>query len=178
MAGHPGLDGAPIVITGAGSGIGRATALRLADEGAHVAILDRNAEAGTSVAETITSKGGSAHAFAVDITDEGAVEAALSHFEATEGAVVGLVNNAGWDVARSFLETDLALWRKVIEINLVGPLIVTKAVLSRMQPRGRGRIVSIASDAARVGSSIDRQAVRTMRNSLRNSRQESRTDTQ
>ncbi len=153
MAGLRGLDGAPIVITGAASGIGRATALRLSDEGAKVCILDLDLEAGSNVAKEIEAAGSSARAFAVDITDEAGVESALSEFEAAAGPVAGLINNAGWDVARPFLETDLTLWRKIIEINLVGPLIVTKAVLSRMQEHGRGRIVSIASDAGRVGSS-------------------------
>ena len=153
MAGLRGLDGAPIVITGAASGIGRATALRLSDEGAKVCILDLDGEAGSNVAKEIEAAGSSARAFAVDITDEAGVESALSEFEAAAGPVAGLINNAGWDMARPFLETDLTLWRKIIEINLVGPLIVTKAVLSRMQEHGRGRIVSIASDAGRVGSS-------------------------
>ncbi len=153
MGGLRGLDGAPIVITGAASGIGRATALRLSDEGAKVCILDLDLEAGSNVAKEIEAAGSSARAFAVDITDEAGVESALSEFEAAAGPVAGLINNAGWDVARPFLETDLTLWRKIIEINLVGPLIVTKAVLSRMQEHGRGRIVSIASDAGRVGSS-------------------------
>ncbi len=153
MAGLRGLDGAPIVITGAASGIGRATALRLSDEGAKVCILDLDLEAGSNVAKEIEAAGSSARAFAVDITDEAGVESALSEFEAAAGPVAGLINNAGWDMARPFLETDLTLWRKIIEINLVGPLIVTKAVLSRMQEHGRGRIVSIASDAGRVGSS-------------------------
>jgi 2-hydroxycyclohexanecarboxyl-CoA dehydrogenase len=67
--------------------------------------------------------------------------------------VDGLVNNAGWDHAADFLETDPELWRRIIEINLMGPLHVTRAVLSRMAERGAGRVVSIASDAGRVGSS-------------------------
>jgi 2-hydroxycyclohexanecarboxyl-CoA dehydrogenase len=153
MAGLRGLTGSTIIVTGAASGIGRATAIRLAEEGAKVAIFDLDAEGGVHAAEEIEQQGGQARSFAVDITHQGSVEAAVDTVEVEIGATLGLVNNAGWDVARSFLETDMELWRKVIEINLIGPLIVTKAVLSRMQERGRGRVVSIASDAGRVGSS-------------------------
>ena len=153
MAGLRGLKGSTIIVTGAASGIGRATAIRLAEEGAKVALFDLDAEGGGQAAKEIEHQGGRARSFAVDITHQSSVEAAVDTVEREIGAILGLVNNAGWDVARSFLETDMELWRKVIEINLVGPLIVTKAVLSRMHERGRGRVVSIASDAGRVGSS-------------------------
>ena len=153
MAGLRGLKGSTIIVTGAASGIGRATATRLAEEGAIVAIFDLDSDGGSQAAQEIEKQAGQARAFAVDITQQNSVEAAVETVEREIGAIDGLVNNAGWDVARNFLETDLALWRKVIEINLVGPLIVSKAVLSRMQERGRGRVVSIASDAGRVGSS-------------------------
>ena len=153
MAGLRGLNGSTIIVTGAASGIGRATATRLAEEGAIVAIFDLDSDGGSQAAQEIEKQAGQARAFAVDITQQNSVEAAVETVEREIGAIDGLVNNAGWDVARNFLETDLALWRKVIEINLVGPLIVTRAVLSRMQERGRGRVVSIASDAGRVGSS-------------------------
>jgi 2-hydroxycyclohexanecarboxyl-CoA dehydrogenase len=153
MPGLRGLEGSIIVITGAASGIGRATALRLGEEGATVAIFDLDGEGAARTVSEIEAAGGSARAFELDITDAAAVEAAIAQVEDETGAIVGLVNNAGWDVAKSFLETDLDLWRKVIEINLVGPLIVTKAVLTRMSERSRGRVVSIASDAGRVGSS-------------------------
>jgi 2-hydroxycyclohexanecarboxyl-CoA dehydrogenase len=153
MGGLAGLAGSVIVITGAASGIGRATALRLGAEGATVVILDLNGEGAARAAQEIEDEGGRARSFALDITDAAAVDEAIRLIEAETGEIDGLVNNAGWDVARPFLETDLELWRKVIEINLIGPLIVTKAVLSRMSERGRGRVVSIASDAGRVGSS-------------------------
>jgi len=95
----------------------------------------------------------SSSAWAVDITDAAAVEQAVADFEAEAGPIRGLVNNAGWDVARSFLDSDPDFWEKLIAINLMGPLHVTKAVLSRMNAHGRGRVVSVASDAGRVGSS-------------------------
>jgi len=153
MPGLRGLQGSTIVVTGAASGIGCATALRLAEEGVQLAIFDRDEAGGRRTVQSIEDRSGHARSFAVDITQQAAVEAAIADVENEIGPIDGLVNNAGWDLARDFLDTDLELWRKVIEINLVGPLIVTRSVLSRMKARGRGRVVSIASDAGRVGSS-------------------------
>jgi 2-hydroxycyclohexanecarboxyl-CoA dehydrogenase len=148
-----GLTGKPVLITGAASGIGRATAERLCTEGAIVSILDRDGDGAARAAAEIRAEGGRAFAHAVDITDGPAVEAAVEACEREAGPIEALVNNAGWDAAANFLETEADLWRKLIDINLMGPLHVTKAVLARMQQRGAGRIVSIASDAGRVGSS-------------------------
>lgn len=142
-----------ILITGAASGIGRATARGLGLEGAAVAIFDLNEVAAKETAEGIRDAGTRAVAMCVDITDGEAVERAVAEVENELGPLDGLVNNAGWDKAAPFLETDIELWRKIIDINLYGPLNVTKAVLSRMAARSKGRIVSIASDAGRVGSS-------------------------
>jgi len=153
MAGLPGLRGQAIVVTGGGSGIGRAICERLGDEGAQLGILDLDPAGGEETAARITDAGGQALAFAVDITDRAAVEAALERFAAHAGAISGLVNCAGWDKAEPFLDNDPELWRRVIAINLEGPLQVSQAVLRRMVERGRGRVVSIASDAGRVGSS-------------------------
>ncbi|MAE97316.1 MAG: 2-hydroxycyclohexanecarboxyl-CoA dehydrogenase [Deltaproteobacteria bacterium] len=147
-----GLEGGRVLLTGGAQGIGRATALRLAEEGMHVAILDRDGEGAQDTAARIHAAGGSAEARVVDISQGSQVEAAVaSVWEA--GPIDGLVNNAGWDRAAPFLETDAELWRQVIEINLYGPLHVSHAVLRRMAERGRGRVVSITSDAGRVGSS-------------------------
>lgn len=142
----------PVVLTGGGSGIGRAIALRLAEEGARVGILDLDAEGGAATETAVREGGGRAHAYRVDISDYDAVESAVAAFTAAEGAIRGLVNCAGWDVAADFLDTQPDFWRKVIDINLVGPLNVTKVVLTRMVSAGSGRVVSIASDAGRVGS--------------------------
>jgi 2-hydroxycyclohexanecarboxyl-CoA dehydrogenase len=147
------LRGRNVLLTGGASGIGRAVALRLGAEGCRVGILDLDGAGARTTAEAIAAEGGRADAFEADITDPGVVQAAVAAFENAAGSVTGLVNNAGWDRAADFLETDEALWRKVVEINLFGPLHVTRAVLSRMVERGEGRIVSVASDAGRVGSS-------------------------
>ncbi len=148
-----GLRGQRVLVTGGGSGIGRAIVGRLAAEGVGIALLDRDAEAAKRTAAELSAEGGEAFAYPVDIVDGEAVEAAIADFEDRAGPLDGLVNNAGWDRAAPFLETDPGLWKQVIDVNLVGPLNVTHAVLRRMSARQRGRVVSIASDAGRVGSS-------------------------
>lgn len=153
MPGFRGLQQRRVLLTGGASGIGHATALRLGAEGCRVAILDLDEAGAAATASEIERAGGRADAFGVDITDADAVTRSVVRFEAEAGPIDGLVNNAGWDHAASFLETDSALWRKIVEINLFGPLNVTRAVLPGMVERGAGRIVSIASDAGRVGSS-------------------------
>ncbi|MCP4007267.1 MAG: SDR family oxidoreductase [bacterium] len=153
MPGFRGLTGRRVLITGAASGIGRATAQRLAEEGAVVGILDLDGEGAEATAETLRSSGSSARAFEVDIVDRKAVEVALEAFQSEFGPVDALINNAGWDLACDFVDSEPDFWRKVIDINLYGPLNLTKAVLPGMIERGAGRIVSLASDAGRVGSS-------------------------
>lgn len=153
MAGLRGLDQMPIVLTGGASGIGRATALRLAEEGARVGILDRDAEGAATTADRIAAAGGRAEAHGVDITDRDAVESAVTALADSLGEIRGLVNCAGWDHAANFLDTEPELWRRIIDINYGGVLNVTHVVLTRMAAAGTGRIVSIASDAGRVGSS-------------------------
>jgi len=148
-----GLAGRNVVVTGAASGIGRAIARRLAEEGCGVAILDLSDDAGEAVAGGIRQAGGRAYAYCVDIVDYAAVAGAIAEFEATAGPLHGLVNNAGWDEARRFVDTDATFWKKVVDINLYGPLNVTQIVTRRLAARGAGRVVSIASDAGRVGSS-------------------------
>ncbi|MCP3984598.1 MAG: SDR family oxidoreductase [bacterium] len=148
-----GLEGLPVLVTGAASGIGRAIARRLAEEGSIVGIFDLDGPGAEATAAAIVAEGGQCRAWQVDIVDGAAVGGAVEAFEAELGGIAGLVNDAGWDQAAPFLETDAALWRKVIDINLYGPLHVTQAVLRRMTEHGRGRVVSISSDAGRVGSS-------------------------
>ena len=142
-----------VAVTGGGGGIGGATCRRFGKEGARVAVLDLDLAAAEKVAAEIRTDGGVAEAIRCDITDRPGVDAAIAAIEAKLGPVDVLVNNAGWDVFKPFVKTEPAQWDRLIAINLVGALHMHHAVLPGMVSRGRGRIVNIASDAARVGSS-------------------------
>ena len=142
-----------VVVTGGGGGIGSAIARRFAGEGAQVAVLDRDLAAAQRVAGTIESSGGEAVAVGCDITRRDTVDAAVAAVCSRWQAIDVLVNNAGWDVFKPFLKTEPAQWEQLIAINLVGALHMHHAVLPGMVARRHGRIVNIASDAARVGSS-------------------------
>jgi 2-hydroxycyclohexanecarboxyl-CoA dehydrogenase len=148
-----GLKDRTVLVTGGANGIGAAIARRLAAEGCAVGILDMDAAAGEKITGEIEAGGGRASLAVVDITDYDAVSRAVEHVEAAFGPVALLVNNAGWDRAANFLDTTPEFWRKVVAINLFGPLNVNHVVLRGMARRGFGRVVNIASDAGRVGSS-------------------------
>ncbi|WP_042429092.1 2-hydroxycyclohexanecarboxyl-CoA dehydrogenase [Comamonas granuli] len=141
------------IVTGGGGGIGGATARRLAAEGARVAVFDMNLAAAEQVAAGIRAAGGQAAAFPCDITDRAQVDAAVAATQAQLGPVAVLVNNAGWDIFKPFVKTVPAEWDKLIAINLTGALHMLHAVLPGMVERGYGRLVNVASDAARGGSS-------------------------
>ena len=149
----PRFAGKVVVVTGGGGGIGGATSRRFAAEGAKVAVLDLDAEAAKRVAEGVAADGGIAEAFACDIARKSDVDATVAAVEAKLGPIDVLVNNAGWDVFRPFVKTEPAQWEKLIAVNLTGALHMHHAVLPGMVARRSGRIVNIASDAARVGSS-------------------------
>jgi len=142
-----------VIVTGGGGGIGGATARRLAQEGARVGVLDLNLEAAEAVVARIREDAGQAAAFQCDITDRAQVEAAVAGVQAQLGPIDALVNNAGWDIFKPFVKTVPAEWDKIIAINLVGALHMLHVVLPQMVERGYGRIVNVASDAARGGSS-------------------------
>ena len=142
-----------VVVTGGGGGIGGATCRRFGREGARVAIFDLNYEAAQKVASDVTQAGGTAEAFECDITRRSSVDGAVAAAKSKLGPIDVLVNNAGWDVFRPFTKTEPAQWDKLISINLTGALHMHHAVLPGMSARKSDRIVNIASDAARVGSS-------------------------
>lgn len=142
-----------VVVTGGGGGIGGATCRQFAKEGAQVAVFDMNLEAAQKVANDIEVSGGKAKAYACNITDRVAVDKAVAQTQADLGPIDVLVNNAGWDIFKPFTKTVPAEWDKLIAINLTGALHMHHAVLPGMAARGAGRIVNIASDAARGGSS-------------------------
>ena len=148
-----GLDERVVVVTGAGGGIGGATAHRFAEEGSLVAVLDRDAATAAATAEAVTERGGRALAVACDITELDTVRSAIAQIESELGPIDVLVNNAGWDIFKPFLQTVPEEWQRLIDINLVGVLNMHYAVLPGMVERGHGRVVNVSSDAARVGSS-------------------------
>ncbi len=148
-----GLTGKTAIVTGAGSGLGRGMAQRLAAEGVKVAVLDVNHEGAAQTVDSIVNQGGRGLAVPCDISDYAACTAAVDQVEAELGEVDVLVNNAGWDKAMPFLETEPELWRKIIDINLYGPLNMHHVTVPRMLRHGGGKVINIASDAGRVGSS-------------------------
>ena len=148
----PCRDRTIIVVTGAGSGIGRATALRLARGGATIVAADINAESAEHTAELIVQAGGTSRSATVDISDPTSVEAFHRSVLEVEGRCDVLVNNAGWEDIRPFVDTTRDFWERIFSINLLGPITVTRAFLTEMIERGGGAIVNVASDAGRVGS--------------------------
>jgi len=150
-----GLDGRCAIVTGGAGGIGRAICLRLSQEGVRVGVLDKNGEAAETVAEEVSKIGARATAHTVDIADYDSVVAAVAAFEQQVGATDILVNNAGFDKFAYFLDTAPDLWQHLIAVNLAGPINMHHAVLKGMQARRQGRVINIASDAGRVGSSME-----------------------
>jgi 2-hydroxycyclohexanecarboxyl-CoA dehydrogenase len=147
------LIGKTALVTGAGRGIGRAIALALAREWCQVGVADVLADSARAVAGEIEGLGVKGIALPVDLTRRAEVERmaedALAHF----GHLDILVNNAGWDRMGLFLDTDEDTWDRIIAVNLKAMLYVCKAVLPSMVAAGAGKVVNIASDAGRVGSS-------------------------
>jgi 2-hydroxycyclohexanecarboxyl-CoA dehydrogenase len=138
------------LVTGGAGGIGAAICRRLSDDGMRVAVADLALEPAVSLAEEI---GG--FAVELDVADTASVAQAVEQVKAAIGPPTICVNCAGWDELRSFLDTDEAFQARVLEINLAGPMRVTRAVLPAMVEAGWGRLVNIASDAGRVGSSLE-----------------------
>ena len=143
------------LVTGAAGGIGRAIALELAANDRQVAVADLNKDGAEETATTITENGGKAVAVEMDVTDTRSVNVGIEEVERGLGPVDVLVNNAGWDELRPFLDTDEEFWDRVIEINYKGCLRTTQRVVPAMLEAKWGRVVNIASDAGRVGSSME-----------------------
>jgi 2-hydroxycyclohexanecarboxyl-CoA dehydrogenase len=147
------LSGKVAIVTGSAQGIGRAIAARLAAEGAKVAVADIQEAAASNTAAEIKAGGGVTCAVKLDVTSLDSAMAAVAAVERELGPVDILVNNAGWDKLEPFVDSLPETWDRVIAINYRGVLNCCKAVIPGMQARGGGKIVSIASDAGRVGSS-------------------------
>ncbi len=147
-----GLKGKNVIITGGGSNIGRAITLAFAREGANVVIADLDDKQAAKVAEKAKKMGaGDAIVVKTDVTDLAAVEAMVKKAKDKYGSVDILVNNVGWDIQQLFVETGPDFWDKIFKINYRSVLNCTKAVLGPMMEQGKGAIVSIGSDAGRVG---------------------------
>jgi 2-hydroxycyclohexanecarboxyl-CoA dehydrogenase len=144
------LEGKVAIVTGAGQGIGRAIVEKFAAEGATVAVTDLDEAAAKSVAASL---GDPAVGLATDVSSRDAVEAMVAAVQERFGQIDVLVNNAGWDVASPFVDSDPDDWDRVIRINLYGVLHTSKAVLPIMAAQRHGAVVNLGSDAGRVGSS-------------------------
>ena len=140
------------IVTGAASGIGAAVAQKLADAGATVIVADVQDDKGETRAATLRAAGRQAQFMHVDMTDAASVAAFAESVQSKYGPVDVLVNGAGWGTTHPFWEGTPELWDKIIGLNFIGPMRLTKALLPAMIQRGSGKIVNIASDAGRVGS--------------------------
>ena len=146
------LNGRTAVVTGAGSGIGRAIALRLAEDTAKIAVWDINGAGAAETVDMIRAAGGKAIAITADCSDKTAIAAAAARTRAELGPVAILVNNAGIAPFTPFLDTGDDLFDTVIRINLRGPWFMTKECLPDMLAAGWGRVINITSSSVQTGS--------------------------
>jgi 2-hydroxycyclohexanecarboxyl-CoA dehydrogenase len=140
------------IVTGAASGIGKATARALAADGAHVIVADIDTAGGEASAHALRGEGLKATFIRVDMIDTASIAAFADTAQSRHGPIDVLVNAAGWGRTAPFLEGTPDFWNKLVALNFVGPMTLVKALLPAMIERNRGRIVNVASDAGRVGS--------------------------
>ena len=149
-----GLKGKTVLITGAAGGIGQALTVRFAEEGCRLGLVDLNGQALEATAQRARGAGaGDVATYPIDITDYAAVKSAVDTFAGEAGRIDVLVNNAGYDKFTLFLDSKPDFWEKVIAVNLKGPINLHHAVLPHMVKAKSGKVVNVASDAGRVGSS-------------------------
>ncbi len=140
------------LVTGAASGIGNATAQALAVAGAYVFLADIDAEKGNAAAAALREQGHGAEFVRLDVTDLESIAQCKKTAYEKRGHVDIVANVAGWGKIQPFMENTPDFWRKVIDLNLLGPVAVTHAFLDKMIERGSGKVVVVSSDAGRVGS--------------------------
>jgi 2-hydroxycyclohexanecarboxyl-CoA dehydrogenase len=148
------LNGKVAVITGAGSGMGRSMALRLAEDNAKIAIWDINGAGAEETAKMVRDAGGTAIAIEADCSDPVAIKAAAERTRNELGKVLILINNAGIAPINQFLEIDQALLEKVLKVNFFGPFLMTQEIVPDMIEAGWGRIVNITSSSVQSGSEL------------------------
>ncbi len=146
------LNGRVAVITGAGSGMGRSMAVRLAEDEAAIAVWDINAEGAAETAKMITDAGGKAIAITVDCSDKAAIKGAADQTRKELGPITILINNAGIAPFVKFMDTDTDTLDKVLHINLRGPYLVTQEIVPDMLAAKWGRIINITSSSTQTGS--------------------------
>jgi len=141
-----------VIVTGGASGIGRATALLLARNGARVFVGDVDADRGAELAEECAQDSLPVDFLPMDLTEPASIARFVEAIEVKVRRVDVLVNAAGWDRIEPFMDNAPELWDRLVSINLMGAIRLTRAVLPPMIAAGQGKIVNIASDAGRVGS--------------------------
>lgn len=146
------LKGRTALVTGASRGIGRAAALLLARQGARVVLAARNEELLDEVAGAVRANGGDAHPMALDLADHESIPAAVRGLPAEFAAVDILVNNAGITADNLLARMTLEQWQRVLDVNLTGAFVLTKALVRGMMRRRHGRVVSVSSVAGVVGN--------------------------
>jgi 2-hydroxycyclohexanecarboxyl-CoA dehydrogenase len=146
------FEGVTVVVTGAGSGIGRATAGVIAELGGRVVLGDINLPAAEEAAAGLRSHRHTATAVRLDVTVPDSVTAFAAETIDTAGVPGAVVNAVGWDMIQPFVDNTPEYWDQIVDLNLLGPIRVTRAFLDAMIAAGGGSIVNVASDAGRVGS--------------------------
>jgi 2-hydroxycyclohexanecarboxyl-CoA dehydrogenase len=141
-----------VAVTGGASGIGKATALLLARSGARVFVGDIDDAGGQATAAEAAAEGLAVEHLSLDLIDRGSIDGFVAALHDRTERLDGLVNAAGWDQIQPFLENPPEMWDRVIAVNLMGAIRLTRGVLPPMVAAGRGKIVNISSDAGRVGS--------------------------
>jgi len=141
-----------VLVTGGASGIGKAVCMAMADAGATVIVTDINEEGGKTTAANIAAGGKSASFQRLDITDDISIEAAIDVVSGQHKRIDALINVAGWDIIQPFMENTPDFWEKVVAVNFMGPVKLTRACLPLLLEGEDSRIVNVSSDAGRVGS--------------------------
>jgi dihydroanticapsin dehydrogenase len=146
------LDGKVAIVTGGGDGIGRATCLRLAEEGAAVVVAEIDEPGGAAVADEIGTCGGFGQFVQTDVCDEGSVRAMVAQVNQEFGKIDVLVNNAAVFVLKG-VEATVDEWHNVLDVNVIGPALVAKHVVPHMRRAGKGAIVNLGSISSFIAQS-------------------------